>query len=187
VNFGERERGRPACSYNPKETALLKHVLLVHAALCVGAALAGSASAAPAGSAGHGSASITACSLVTAPKAAKILGYPVRLSKGETAQDCNIIATPIKIRDGHTFHPTTIVEVDPSNPTLYKQLATGKGSHPLAGLGSRAFISYNPSINGFYIGAEVHGMLLQVSVGDAIKPITHAQGITLAKLIASRI
>ena len=167
---------------------MLKHVLRVLAALCVGAALAGSASAVPTGSAGHGSASITACSLVTAAKAAKILGYPVRLSTGESAEDCNIIATPIKIQDGQTFHPTTIVEVDPSNPAAYKQLlATGKGNHPLAGLGSRAFISYNPSINGFYIGAEVHGMLLQVSVGDAIKPITHAQGITLAKLIASRI
>jgi hypothetical protein len=30
-------------------------------------------------------------------------------------------------------------------------------------------------------------MLLQLSVPEAIKPITHAQGITLAKLIASRI
>ena len=155
------------------------------------ALVAGSASSrlaiAPTGSVGRGSASITACSLVTAAKAAKILGYPVRLSKGESAEDCNIVATPIKIQDGQTFHPTIIVEVDPSNPALYKQLATGKGTHPLAGLGSRAFISYNPSINGFYIGAEVHGMLLQLSLGDAIKPITHAQGITLAKLIASRI
>jgi len=158
-------------------------ILPLVAGLAVVAALA----IAPTGSARRASASVNACSLVNAAKAGKVLGYAVRLSKGETAQDCNIIATPIKIQDGHTFHPTTIVEVDPSNPRLYKQLATGKGTHPLAGLGSRAFISYNPSINGFYIGAEVHGMLLQVSVGDATKPITHAQGITLAKLIASRI
>jgi len=170
-----------------KETALQKHVVLARAALCVAAASAGSASAAPTRSAAHGSAAITACSLITAAKAAKILGYPVRLSKGESAEDCNIVATPIKIQDGQTFHPTIIVEVDPSNPALYKRLATGKGTHPLAGLGSRAFISYNPSINGFYVGAEVHGMFLQLSRGDAIKPITHAQGITLAKIIASRI
>ena len=156
-------------------------------ALVAGFAVVAALAVAATGSASHGSASITACSLVTATKAAKILGYPVRLSKGETPEDCNIVATPIKIQDGRTFHPTAIVEVDPSNPALYKKLATGKGTHPLAGLGSRAFISYNPSINGFFIGAEVHGMLLQLSVGDAIKPITHAQGIALGKLIASRI
>ena len=109
----------------------------------------------------------------------------MRLSKGETAQDCNIVAHPIKIQDGLTFRPTIIVEVDPTDSALYKKLA--KGGHPVGGLGSRAFISYNPSINGFFIGAEVHGMLLQLSLAQSIKPITHAQGIALAKLIASKI
>lgn len=154
-------------------------------ALVCGIAVVVALAIAPTGSARRASGSLTACSLVTAAKAGKILGYPVRLSKGETAQDCNIVAKPIKIQGGQTFRPTIIVEVDPTNPALYQMLA--KGGHPVAGLGSRAFISYNPSINGFFIGAEVHGKLLQLSLAQSIKPITHAQGITLAKLIASKI
>ena len=154
-------------------------------ALAAGLAVVMALAIAPTGSAGRASASINACSLITTAKAAKILGYPVRLSKGETVEDCNIVAKPIKIEDGRTFRPTIIVEVDPTKPGLYKRLA--KGGHPVAGLGSRAFVSYHPSLNGFFIGAEVHGMLLQLSLAEAIVPITHAQGIMLAKLIASKL
>src|SRR3954471_7277148 len=142
-------------------------------ALAAGLAAVMALAIVPTGSATRASSSVNACSVINAAKAAKILGYPVRLSKGETVEDCNIVGKPIKIEDGRTFRPTIILEIDPIKPGLYKTVmaqAGGKNAKTavVPGLGSRAFIVSIPALVGsYFVGAEVHGMLLQVSVGQA--------------------
>jgi hypothetical protein len=155
-------------------------------------AVAGALAIVPSGGAAQTSTTVVACSVIDVARVAGVVGYPVRLGKGETAQDCNIIASPIKIgEDGRPVRPTIVVEIDPTRPGLYKTVMTQAGGRTaktagVPGLGSHAFVVSIPSLAGsFFVGAEVHGILLQVSVGQAVRPIAKSQAVALAKLIAS--
>lgn len=144
--------------------------------------------------------SVNACSLLTAPAAKLILGYPVRLMKGETVEDCNLTATPIYL-DPETLqprHPGLILEVDKGRPgacskltSLTPQQTLHARVTPVSGLGSRAAIVWTTNVpataGSYFLCAEVRGSILQLSVGVAKTPISHTQGVKLAKLAAAKL
>ena len=157
--------------------------------------------AAVAGAAVRGAAAINACSLISAVQARSVLGYQVRVQKGETIANCVLVSTPVKL-DPTTMkprRPTVGFElyVEGSRPGTFSSLIAGARTPNakvtrVTGLGSSAYIvssrSKNPYIVGQYVLlAKVGKTILDLSVGPGATPISQAQGVKLAKLIAARL
>jgi hypothetical protein len=153
-------------------------------AAVVGAALlAGPAAATPA-----------ACSLITAAQARSLLGYPLRVRRGDTAADCVIVASPVRL-DPETLAPvrptiTFSVAGESARARPFRQEladARKRGFGPVPGFGSSSYLVLGPQPGALGIYAKVRTSILELDVGQAKKPITRAQALSLARRIAAKI
>jgi len=136
-------------------------------------------------------ASPTACALVTDSKAQAILGYAVKIRQGETAADCVIVATPVKL-DSETLypiHPTVdfTVYTDGSRARPFvRELrdARRRGFGPVPGFGSNSYLVVGPQTGALGVYAKVRGTVLNMTVGPSKKPLSRAQALAVARHLA---
>jgi hypothetical protein len=148
-----------------------------------------------AATAGGRGASTTACSLVRIAQARSILGYPVRIQRGETDEDCVIVNVPLKL-DPETLSPlhpsidfSVFVDGTHAGPRFTAQIKAER-KHPfvpVSGLGPLATLLPGPYGGSYGIFAKVGENVIQLNVGPAKKPISQAQGIRLARAIVARL
>jgi hypothetical protein len=139
-------------------------------------------------------ASPAACSLVTAAQAQSLLGYPLRVHRGDTAADCVLSAFPVRL-DPETLSPvrptiTFSVASEAARARPFRQEladARRRGFGPAPGFGSSSYLVVGPQPGAFGVYAKVRGMVLELDVGPATKPVTRARALTLARRIAARI
>lgn len=135
-----------------------------------------------------------ACSLISAAQARSVLGYPLRLRRGDTAADCVIVAFPIRL-DPETLSPVrpTITFSVASESTLArpfrKELADARrrGFGPAPGFGSSSYLVTGPQPGALGVYASVRGTILNLDVGPATKPIARSQALSLARRIAGKL
>jgi hypothetical protein len=139
-------------------------------------------------------ASPSACSLVRVAQSRSILGYPVRIQRGETEEYCVMVSVPIKLDENlHPIHPSVSfgIYADGSHATHFvdqiKQARKSPLFVPLSGLGPLATLSPASDAGHFVIFAKVGANVISLDVGPAQKPISQAQGIRLARAIAARL
>jgi hypothetical protein len=150
---------------------------------------------AAAGAASGRVASTTACSLVSVAQARSILGYPVRIQRGETDEQCVIENVPIKL-DPETLSPlhpsidfAVYVDGTHAGPGFSTQIKAER-KYPfvaVSGLGPLASLSLGPYGGSYGIFAKVGENVIRFHAGPAKKPISQAQGIRLARAIAARL
>jgi hypothetical protein len=140
-------------------------------------------------------ASKRACSLVSVAQARSILGYPVRIQKGETDEQCVIVSAPLKI-DSSTLsplHPSidfgVYLDGSHAGPGFLAQVKAER-KHPfvpVSGLGPLATLMPGPFGGSYGIYAKVGQNVIRFNAGPAKNPISQAQGIRLARAIAARL
>jgi hypothetical protein len=157
-------------------------------------ALVATVLAAAAGAGGR-VASTTACSLVSVAQARSILGYPVRIQRGDTDEQCVIVNVPIKL-DAETLSPlhpsidfAVYIDGTHAGPGFLAQISAERKYPfvPVSGLGPLASLSLGPYGGSFGIFAKVGKNVIRFHAGPAKKPISQAQGIRLARAIAARL
>jgi hypothetical protein len=142
----------------------------------------------------HAPAAGSACSLITAAQARALLGYPLRIRKGETAADCVISAFPVRL-DPETLapvHPTITFSVtgDSARARPFAQEladARKRGFGPAPGFGSSSYLVEGPQRGAVGIYARVGASILELDVGPASKPITRAQALSVARRIGRNV
>ena len=133
----------------------------------------------------------TACALVPDSKARAIVGYAVKARRGETAADCVIVATPVKL-DSETLypiHPTIDFSVyaDGSRARPFaRELrdARRRGFGPVPGFGSNSYLVVGPQSGALGVYAKIRGAVLNMTVGPSKKPLRRAQALAFARHIA---
>jgi hypothetical protein len=140
-------------------------------------------------------ASTTACSLISVAQARSILGYPVRIRRGETDESCVIENVPLKL-DPETLSPlhpsidfSVFVDGTHAGPRFSVQIKEER-KHPfvpVSGLGPLASLLPGPYGGSYGIFAKVGENVVRFNAGPATKPISQAQGIRLARAIAARL
>ena len=164
--------------------------------LVVVATLLAAASAASAATAAGGRvASRKACSLVRVAQARSILGYPIRIQRGETDENCVIENVPLKL-DPETLSPlhpsidfAVFVDGTHAGPRFSAQIMAER-KHPfvpVSGLGPLATLLPGPYGGSYGIFAKVGETVIHFNAGPAKKPISRAQGLRLARAIAARL
>jgi hypothetical protein len=136
-------------------------------------------------------ASPTACALVTDAKARAIVGYAVKIRRGDTAADCVIVATPVRL-DSETLypiHPTIDFSVfaDGSRPRSFAQElrdARRRGFGPVPGFGSNSYLVAGPQSGAFGVYAKIRGTVLNMNVGPSKRPLGRAQALAFAHRLA---
>ncbi|HET7514030.1 MAG TPA: hypothetical protein VFJ60_04455 [Gaiella sp.] len=139
-------------------------------------------------------ASPAACSLVTAAQAQSLLGYSVRVRRGDTAADCVLSAFPVRL-DPETLSPvrptiTFSVASETARARPFRQEladARRRGFGAAPGFGSSSYLVVGPQPGALGVYAKVRGMVLELDVGPATKPITRVRALTLARRIAAGI
>src|SRR5262245_21766716 len=123
-----------------------------------------------------------ACKLVTPAQAKAILGHPVKFSSGEDTTSCNLVGTAGFDSQLHIPIYSTV--------TFYLYPSTrkpGVGGQPVAGVGTKAWISSGLHGDGYVMSVVKGSMGFDISAFGGKKSPTKAQVITLAKLIASKL
>ncbi len=140
-------------------------------------------------------ASTTACSLVSVAQARSILGYPVRIQRGDTDEQCVIENVPLKL-DPETLSPlhpsidfAVFADGTHAGPRFSAQIQAERkyGFVPVSGLGPLATLLPGPYGGSYGIFAKVGENVIRFNAGPAKKPISRAQGIRLARAIAARL
>ena len=134
-----------------------------------------------------------ACSLITAAWARTLLGYPLRVRRGDTAADCVISAFPVRL-DPETLAPvrptiTFSVTSESARGRPFRQEladARKRGFGPAPGFGSSSYLVAGPQRGALGIYARVRAGILELDVGPATRPITRAQALTVARRIAGK-
>ena len=140
-------------------------------------------------------ASPRACSLVNVARARSILGYPVRIQRGDTDEQCVIVSVPLKI-DSLTLsplHPSidfgVYLDGSHAGPGFLAQVKAER-KHPfvpVSGLGPLATLMPGSYGGSFGIYAKVGENVIRLNAGMPKKPISQPQGIRLARAIAARL
>ena len=143
------------------------------------------AAATAATAAGGRVASTTACALVEVAQARGILGYPLRIQRGETDENCVIVSVPLKL-DPETLSPlhpsidfAVFVDGTHAGPRFSAQIRAER-KHPfvpVSGLGPLATLLPGPYGGSYGIFAKVGENVIDFNAGPAKKPISQAQGI----------
>jgi hypothetical protein len=139
-------------------------------------------------------ASPAACSLIGVAQARSLLGYALRVRRGDTAADCVISAFPIRL-DPETLSPlhpsiTFSVASESARARSFRQEladARGRGFGPAPGFGASSYLVAGPQPGALGVYARVRGMILELDVGPATKPIARARALSLARRIAAKI
>ena len=135
----------------------------------------------------------TACSLTSAAEARALLGYTVRIQKGETGADCVILAIPVKL-DPNTLspmHPTIdfTVFADGTRPRPFsRELADARkrGFGPVPGFGSNSYLVPGPQPGALGIYVKVGPMVINLGVGPSKITVPRPKAFALARRIAKR-
>jgi len=139
-------------------------------------------------------ASPAACSLISSAQARSLLGYPLRVRRGDTAADCVISAFPIRL-DPETLSPvrptiTFSVASESARARSFRQEladARRRGFGPVPGFGSSSYLVFGPQPGALGVYAKVRGTILELDVGPATKPIARSLALSLARRIAEKI
>jgi hypothetical protein len=115
----------------------------------------------------------------------------VKIRRGETAADCVIVATPLRL-DSETLYPirpTIDVSVfaDGSRPRPFAvelRDARRRGFGPVPGLGSNSYLVVGPQSGALAIYAKIRGTVLNMTVGPSTKPLSRTQAFALARRLA---
>ena len=138
-------------------------------------------------------ATTSACSLVRLAQTRSILGYPVKITRGETDESCVIQNVPLKLDENlNPVHPSIdfSVWVDGTHGRSFSALVKQERKHPfvpISGLGPLATLLPIPYGGSYGILAKVGQYVIRFNAGPARKPISQGQGIRLARAIAARV
>ena len=135
----------------------------------------------------------TACSLTSAMEVRALLGYTVRIQKGETDADCVLLAIPVKL-DPKTLspmHPTIDFTVykDGTRPRPFsRELADARkrGFGPVPGFGDNSYLVPGPQPGALGIYAKAGPMVINLDVGPSKTTVPRAKTVVLAHRIARR-
>lgn len=160
-----------------------RRVLALSAAVVLGSMLVAQAGGAP-----------SACAAITAAQAQSVLGYTVRIRRGDTAADCVITAFPVRL-DPETLAPTrptvtfSVASESARARPFRQELADARrrGFPPVPGFGSTSYLVVGPQPGVLGIYAKVRTAVLEVDVGPATRPVTRAQALSLARRIAAKV
>lgn len=142
----------------------------------------------------EGAASPAACSLVSSAQARSLLGYPLRVRRGDTAADCVISASPVRL-DPETLSPvrptiTFSAASESARARPFRQEladARRRGFGPVPGFGSSSYLVVGPQLGALGVYAKVRGTIFELDVGPATKPISRSLALSLARRIAGKI